>query len=96
MEIDRIWAAWQAINPGQNPILAGAAVAPRRAQKESTVYASERMAALPEVADQELTGGGAEGDLAGPFAFRRLRAQVNQRVRWLEVVDLDLHQLLTS
>ena len=24
-EIDRIWAAWQAANPGQNPSLAGAA-----------------------------------------------------------------------
>jgi tyrosinase len=24
-EIDRIWAAWQAANPGQNPTLAGAA-----------------------------------------------------------------------
>ena len=24
-EIDRLWAAWQTANPGQNPVLAGAA-----------------------------------------------------------------------
>jgi hypothetical protein len=55
-----------------------AAVAPRSTEKEPPVHAPKYAAALPQIGDQKLSGDSAEGDFAGPFAFRRFRAQVDQ------------------
>ena len=61
----------------------------RGAEEEPTVDASEEPAALAKVADQELPGRGAEGDVSRPRAPGRLCAQVNPGVGGLEVVDLE-------